>query len=164
MPKTSTYQGEMLENSWETSILEAITLLSRPRELHHLASTPTSLINTSLTELNPFSKEQMEVLQKMLQQSLQSSTSTVGSGSLAQKGNFLISLNVKREKSYLRIVDLGASDHMTKDITMFHMYKPCFENLTVWIIDGLISKVASIGLVFISKDLTLKLVLYEPKS
>ena len=48
--------------------------------------------NTS--ETNPFSKEQLEVLQKMLQQTLQSTSTPMETGSLTQKGNSLHALSV----------------------------------------------------------------------
>ena len=57
------------------------------------------------------------------------------------------------------IVDLGASDHMTGDVAIFRKYNPCYENFSVWIVDGSLSKVAGTSSVMISKDLTLNFVL-----
>lgn len=48
----------------------------------------------------------MKVLQKMLQQ-------TIGTTTLAQKGNFLHALNIIKGKQNSWIIDSGASDHMT---------------------------------------------------
>ena len=107
----------------------------------------------------------MEILQKMFHQSQQipgNSTSMIGTGSLAQKGNFLRALNVKRKKHSPWIVDSGASDHMTGDATILDNYSPCNGNLTVRIADGSLSKVAGTGSVVISKDLNLTSVLLVP--
>ena len=116
-------------------------------------------------EPTPFSKEQMEILQKMFHQSQQipgNSTSMIGTGSLAQKGNFLRALNVKRKKHSPWIVDSGASDHMTGDATILDNYSPCNGDLAFRIADGSLSKVAGTGSVVISKDLNLTSVLLVP--
>ncbi|KAL5808179.1 hypothetical protein ACOSQ3_028870 [Xanthoceras sorbifolium] len=57
---------------------------------------------------NTFSKEHMDMLQRLFNMSPASpTTSVVGTGSLAQKGNFLQALNMKKEKSSSWIVDSG---------------------------------------------------------
>ena len=115
-------------------------------------------------EPTPFSKEQIEVLQKLFSQSLPAPTPTmVRTGSLAQKGNFLSALNVKKEKLSPWIIDSGASDHMTGDEKFFSTYNPCYKNLTVRIADGSLSKVAGTGSVRVSKNITLDSVLLVPK-
>ena len=43
----------------------------------------------------------------------------VGTGSLAQKGNFFSAINVKKEKLSPWIIDSGASDHMIGDEKLF---------------------------------------------
>ncbi|KAL5741619.1 hypothetical protein ACOSP7_028351 [Xanthoceras sorbifolium] len=78
------------------------------------------------TKSNTFSKEHMDMLQRLFNMSPASpTTSVVGTDSLAQKGNFLQALNMKKEKSSSWIVDSGASDHMTGDISVFKNYRPC---------------------------------------
>ncbi|XP_022856635.1 uncharacterized protein LOC111377743 [Olea europaea var. sylvestris] len=96
-----------------------------------------------------FNKEQLELLQKMISQSI--SSSTVAAGSLAQKGNFSKALNVYRERNNIWIIDSGASDHMTGDKTQLIEFKPCKENHLVKIADGSISKVEGYGSVTISE-------------
>ncbi|KAI9162379.1 hypothetical protein LWI28_026726 [Acer negundo] len=107
----------------------------------------------SSVESSPFNREQMELLQKLFTQS--SSQVVIGTGSLAQKGNFLKALNVKREQYNPWIIDSGASDHMTGDAKIFKTYSTCHGNLSVRIADGSLSKVAGTGSIEISKDLTL---------
>lgn len=60
------------------------------------------------------------------------------------------------------IVDLGASDHMTGDATIFGTYSPCTNNLKVRIVDGSLSKVTGTCSVVLSKDLTLNSIIPAP--
>ncbi|CAL5404270.1 unnamed protein product [Camellia sinensis] len=95
-------------------------------------------------EASPFTKEQMEMLQKLLQsQSGSSSNHIIGSGTLAHKGNSLNAFTVGKKRKKPWIVDSGASDHMTGDATIFDTYSSCQNNLTVRIADGSLSKVAA---------------------
>ncbi|GMP21651.1 hypothetical protein CsSME_00052836 [Camellia sinensis var. sinensis] len=114
-------------------------------------------------EASPFTKEQMEMLQKLLQsQSGSSSNHIIGSGTLAHKGNSLNAFTVGKKRKKPWIVDSGASDHMTGDATIFDTYSSCQNNLTVRIADGSLSKVAGIGSVVLSRNLILNSVLLVP--
>ncbi|EXB70633.1 hypothetical protein L484_023818 [Morus notabilis] len=117
--------------------------------------------NSTSAESNPFNKEQLETLQKMF---LQAATAqgNIGNRSLAQKGNYLSALSVDSENKDTWIVDSGASDHMTGDITMFHHYRPCQDNLTIKIADGSLAKVAGTGSIILSETLELKTILHVP--
>ncbi|KAK1589571.1 hypothetical protein Q3G72_035375 [Acer saccharum] len=78
---------------------------------------------------NPFSKEQIDLLQKLLIQSQSApSNSVIGTSSIAQKSNFLSALGVQTEKSSPWIIDSGACDHMTGNPSLFHTYSRYFEN------------------------------------
>ncbi|KAL3530598.1 hypothetical protein ACH5RR_009920 [Cinchona calisaya] len=66
-----------------------------------------------------------------------STQNTIGIGSVAQKGNHSIALTVNSSK--LWIVDSGASDHMTGDVSLFHKYTPTQENSTIKTADGSLS-------------------------
>ncbi|RVW93973.1 Retrovirus-related Pol polyprotein from transposon TNT 1-94 [Vitis vinifera] len=108
--------------------------------------TATAEEDTSGTSSNPgpFSKEQLEALQKMFQQTLQSTGTTIGTASVAQKGIFSHALNVRQENHTTWIVDSGASDHMT-GISVFHEYTPCHNNSSVRIADGTLSRALNSG-------------------
>ncbi|PON70009.1 LOW QUALITY PROTEIN: hypothetical protein PanWU01x14_084730 [Parasponia andersonii] len=107
-----------------------------------------------------FSKEQLDILQRMFGQLQPSATtSLVGTGTIAQKGNFLRALNAKCEQNSMWIVDSGAFDHMTGDETLFHSYSPSHGNFSARIADGTLSQVAGTGSIVISKDIVLKSVL-----
>ena len=90
------------------------------------------------------------------------SNSLIGSGTLAQKGNFLNALNLRRKNPSTWIVNSGTSEHMTGDASSFHKYNPCYDNFTVRIADRSLSKVAGTGSVVISKNLTLDSLLLVP--
>ncbi|RVW98483.1 Retrovirus-related Pol polyprotein from transposon RE1 [Vitis vinifera] len=93
----------------------------------------------------PFSKEQLEALQKMFQQTLQSTGTTIGTASVAQKGIFSHALNVRQENHTTWIVDSGASDHMTGNLMVFHEYTPCHNNSSIRIADGTLSRALNSG-------------------
>ncbi|RVW94789.1 Retrovirus-related Pol polyprotein from transposon TNT 1-94 [Vitis vinifera] len=84
-----------------------------------------------------------------------STNPVISTRSAAQRGNFLTALHTKTEDSSGWIIDSGASDHMTGDISVLHDCSPCYENYKVRIADGSLSTVTGIGRVIISETLTL---------
>nr|XP_004513812.1 uncharacterized protein LOC101489272 [Cicer arietinum] len=74
---------------------------NRDIRVHAATSEGGKVLATPTLEPSPFSKEQMEMLQKLLQQSLQN-TSTHSAAALAQKGN----------SSCVYFVDKGTSNHL----------------------------------------------------
>ncbi|KAF7811459.1 Retrovirus-related Pol polyprotein from transposon RE1 [Senna tora] len=107
-----------------------------------------------------FSKEQMAVLQKLLNQG---SSHVVATGGTAEKGNFSTGLHITSNPSRYWIVDSGASDHMTGDSGMFSSWYPYTQNYKVRIADGSLADVTGIGEVSLSDSITLKSVLFVPK-
>lgn len=131
---------------------------------NHITIKEQSSPTTSL-----FNKEQMDMLQKFLSpllsaqpQTGSSSNHIIGLGNLAHKGNILNTFTMGKKRKKPWIVDSGASDHMTGDATIFDLYNPCQNNVTVRIADGLLSKVTGTGSVVLSKDITLNSVLLIP--
>ena len=86
----------------------------------------------------------------------------ISTGSFAHKGNYLSALFVNSMSSKPWIVDSGASDHMTRDASLFQHYSPCREGLTVKIANGSLSKVAGTGSIILSVDLTIQSVHHVP--
>ena len=110
-----------------------------------------------------FNSDQLAKLYELFsnfQASVQSST-TLSSGSLAQKGTFLTALSTMSHITPW-IIDFGASDHMTNAHHLFSTYSPCAGNLKVKIADGTLSPVAGKGSIRISESITLNLVLHVP--
>ncbi|RVW83304.1 hypothetical protein CK203_039649 [Vitis vinifera] len=86
----------------------------------HVAANSES---TSVPEPSPFNKEQMEMLQKLLSQ--------VGNGSTTG-----IAFTANRGGMKPWIVDTGASDHMTGDAAILRNYKPSNGHSSIHIADG----------------------------
>src|ERR1044072_1910570 len=155
--------GHTMDNCWVIQGKPVDAKSFRGREIRgNIASTSTHEADAARGAA-PFSKEQMEVLQKLQQQSMQDAGNNIGTATIAQKGNFSTALNASIEKSKSWIVDSGASDHMTGDISVFKKYTPCHNHSTVRIADGTLSKVIGKGSVCISEHITLDNVLYVPK-
>jgi len=82
---------------------------------------------------------------------------------VAQKGNFFTTSKVKKVDSKGSwIVDFGASNHMTGDISLIQDFTPCFENHTMRIANGSISRVFGTSYVVILENLTLESILLIP--
>ena len=103
----------------------------------------------------------MELLQKLLTRD-PSSTSTIGSSSIAQKGICSKALNAS-SKSNSWIINSSASDHIASDITLFHSFQPCSESYKIKIAYGSYSLVASKGSVILPNSFKLLFVLHVPK-
>ncbi|WJZ81173.1 hypothetical protein VitviT2T_001027 [Vitis vinifera] len=158
--------GHTKETCWHLHGKPADWKPSRPqqnREGRGYTATAEKDTSGTSSNLGLFSKEQLEALQKMFQQTLQSTGTTIGTAFVAQKGIFSHALNVRQENHTTWIVDSGASDHMTGNLMVFHEYTPCHNNSSVRIADGTLSRVFGTGSVIISKDITLHSVLYVPK-
>ncbi|PON98873.1 LOW QUALITY PROTEIN: hypothetical protein TorRG33x02_054880 [Trema orientale] len=111
-----------------------------------------------------FSKEQMEQLQAMFNQTqVQSMAQTIPNCSLAQTGDYQSAFTIKSETKNPCIIDSGASDHMTGCNSHFSTYTPCSGNLKIKIADGSLSLVAGKGTIFISENIKLQSVLHVPK-
>lgn len=81
---------------------------------------------------------------------------------MAHQGNPLSAPNVKTEKSNTWVIDSG-NPITSGNLLLFHSCKPCTNNHQVKIVvDGTLSPVIGIGTTQISKDLTLKNVLFVP--
>ena len=101
-----------------------------------------------VSESSPFTKEQLEVLQQLLNNALSQHTAAAPSASMHPQASNLFSTFSMRDKcSKNWIVDSRASDHVTGDESIFDYYQPCHTNLIVHIADGSSSKVAGTGLV-----------------
>ena len=121
--------------------------------------------NGDTSDSSPFTKAQLEALQKLLSQShiIAKPDTTPGTGHLAMKGNLSVAFIVNKRTTNPWILDSGASDHMTGDANIFSEFHTSPEHHTVKIADGTLSKVEGLGSVNINQNLTLTSVLYVPK-
>ncbi|KAL5850211.1 hypothetical protein ACOSQ4_008224 [Xanthoceras sorbifolium] len=111
---------------------------------------------------NIFSREQIDLLQRLFNSQQSQQQPVIGTGSVAQKGAFLTALNASKGLPKPWIVDSGASDHMTGDRELFYNFVPNHSNFNVKIVDGSLSKVEGTGSITISPNLTLHHVLLVP--
>ncbi|PON78219.1 hypothetical protein PanWU01x14_022010, partial [Parasponia andersonii] len=82
--------------------------------------------------------------------------------SLAQKRNYLSALTIELETKNCWIIDLRASDHMTRCYNLFSTYTSCPGILKVRIVDGTLSSSAEKGTIIISDHLKLQSILHVP--
>jgi hypothetical protein len=139
--------GHVKENCWKIHGKPADwkpskSINDKDRRAHNVISDNNRDKNTILpTETSPFSKEQLEILQKLFSQNSLSqpsmSASGSGSGLSAQKGKFSTALTVSKKHLNPWIIDSGASDHMTGDATLLNEYNQCTNNLQSVLLMGL---------------------------
>ncbi|XP_024030846.1 uncharacterized protein LOC112094389 [Morus notabilis] len=111
---------------------------------------------------SPFTKGQLDALQRILSNTLSQHVAPTPSASMhAQASNSQSASFVYAKHSRYWIIDSGASDHMTGDGSLFHEYQLSHTNLTVRIADGSLSKVAGIGSIWLSPEIILKSMLHE---
>ena len=121
----------------------------------------------NFVETGSFTKEQLDALQKLFGHiSIPSQATPTAShqhtSMTAHQGTLLSTFTAKIRKSKPWIVDSGASDHMTGDISIFQHYKSNQGVSTVRIAYGSLSKVAGIGTIQLTKDLILSHALHVP--
>ena len=81
---------------------------------------------------------------------------------LVQSGNSIIALNTTMTADDTWIVDSGATDHMSGNRGLFKTLRLCPENLRVKVANGVVTKVAGIGSVLLTKHLEVHNVLFVP--
>lgn len=115
--------------------------------------------NQTTAGQNPFIKEQIEQLQKLLQPS---SSHENPSCLFVQSSKHFPSCSFTCSK-ITWIIDSGASDHMTNCSKFFHSYKPCAGHRKVRIADDSFSTIVGSGTIKLSSSLILSDVLHVPK-
>ncbi|XP_070057489.1 uncharacterized protein [Nicotiana tomentosiformis] len=133
----------------------------------HLQTTYFDQGKQPTPETSPFTREQLELLHKLLQSPQFRSGGPDPSNpsySFAQTGNVpsaFLSANSNQIDSW--IIDSGASEHMTEKSNFFSTYTPCAGNNKIKIADGSFSAIAGKGIVKLSPSLTLHDILHVPK-
>ena len=109
--------GHTKDTCWFIHGKPADTKPPRGRENRgNIASTSMHEIDIAESETSVFSREQMELLQKLFQQTIKTDGTNSSTASMAQKGNIVNAMLVCKGRTTSWIVDFGASDHMTGNI------------------------------------------------
>lgn len=87
--------GHTKETCWHLHSKPAGWKPSRPKQNREGRGYTAAAEEDTTGSPTPFSKELLEALQKMVQQTLQSTGTTIGTASVAQKGIFSHALNVR---------------------------------------------------------------------
>ena len=158
--------GHVKDTCWKLHGKPADWKPTRKTEYGSQANAAASSNNSAGS--SPFTKEQLETLQQLfghISASTQPSQSPTEppTSLLAHQGIFHSAHVVQNRKTKPWIVDSGASDHMTGDITLFQAYSPCTSHSAIRIADGSFSAVAGTGSIELTKDIHLSTVLYVPK-
>lgn len=61
------------------------------------------------------------------------------------------------------VVDSGATDHMSHNVTFFDSYKPTLGNQQITVVDGSPTNIARQGNLYLTPSISLKDVLHIPK-
>lgn len=132
--------GHWKESCWKLHGKPADWKPNKPnRDKESRANAASSTEEKTSSETSGFSKEQMEILQKMICHSLSQSTSQLQATSMkAQRNSFPVALNINSDQGESWIVNSGASDHMTWDATLLHNHYPQMGNSFVRIADSLL--------------------------
>ena len=107
----------------------------------------------------PFTKDQLDTLQQLLNKSPQP-TLVYDLGGVTQQGDYNQTLHVAKSSFAPWIVDSGASDHITGDKSLFSQFYPSRSHHTVRIANDSHAKVVGKGTIQLSEILTLYSVLF----
>ena len=102
----------------------------------------------------PFTKDQLDMLQQLLNKSPQP-TLAYGLGGVTQQGDGNQTLHVAKSSSVSWIVDSGVSNHMTGDKSLFSQFYPSRSHHTVCIANGSHAKVVGKGTIQLLETLSL---------
>lgn len=159
--------GHVKATCWKLHGKPAYWKLSSGRHDRETRANAAATTDNS-AEGSPFSREQIEALQKVFSQTSVPnqafpSTAEQHTSLLAHQGIQSLAFSIQNNQSKPWIVDSGASDHMTGDLSILTNFQTCINHSGVKIADGSLSPVAGTGSVHLTENFHLSSVLYVPK-
>jgi hypothetical protein len=121
---------------------------------------PTLDTSPSTTDIGGLSKDKVEALRRLMSRL---DTPATAASSFALIGNLATALNASATPpDDPRVIDSGASNHMTGTSPLFFSYNPCSSRDKVRIADGSLLPVSGKGSVSVTPSMTLASVLHVP--
>ena len=162
LPKAKAYKRDLLEIGWETNSRWKESKVPFKKAFQGIVANDLELETTSRSsDKSPFSKDQLELLYKILGQSRSPSNP---SSYFAKSGNIDYALHAfENISSKSWIIDSGASNHMTNESNNFLSYSPYSNNGKVFVANGSFIPISGEGFVSISLSITLDSILHVPK-
>lgn len=111
-------------------------------------------------EAQLFTKEQLDILQKLFNQTISTPTSSlVSTDNVVHQGKSSIALSTQHELSNSWIVDSRASYHMVGNLKFFAHFSSCKDSHTIRIVNGSYSHMAGYGSIQLTPNIFMKSVL-----
>ncbi|XP_020577795.1 uncharacterized protein LOC110022960 [Phalaenopsis equestris] len=132
--------------------------LGRPRSVRApRANNAVAIDDLPALAPSPFSKEQLDLLNKLIGKPPDLAVLDPINGLLAHQCTFHYAFTVNLGSFDQWIINFGTSHHMTGDVSLLYDYMSCGDNFTIRVPDGSVFKVIGLGSVRITQNILLRM-------